>query len=175
LGRIISDPERSGVGTVQGGGLEIGEPLDAIERGAWWSVYKRCAARRVENQVDISNQNLKAAEATFQRAEWIVAQARAGYFPTATIDARAQRSLGGGGAGSGTTPVGGGGGGGTITNFFSTSTTASWTPDLWGRIRRTVESNVASAQASAGDLASARLSAQGALASDYLQCGLLTS
>jgi NodT family efflux transporter outer membrane factor (OMF) lipoprotein len=120
------------------------------------------------NQVDISNQNLKAAEATFQRAERIVAQARAGYFPTATIDARAQRSLGGG-AGSGTTPVGGGGGGGTITNFFSTSTTASWTPDLWGRIRRTVESNVASAQASAGDLASARLSAQGALASDYLQ------
>jgi NodT family efflux transporter outer membrane factor (OMF) lipoprotein len=53
--------------------------------------------------------------------------------------------------------------------LFSTSVSASWTPDLWGRIRRTVESDVASAQASAGDLASARLSAQGTLASDYLQ------
>src|SRR5262249_59770836 len=42
-------------------------------------------------------------------------------------------------------------------------------PDLGGRIRRLVESDVASAQASAGDLATARLAAQGALASDYLQ------
>src|SRR5204862_3415882 len=75
----------------------------------------------------------------------------------------------GGAAGSGSTPVGGGGGGGSISYFFSTSAAASWTPDLWGRVRRAVESNVANAQASAGDLASARLSAQGALASDYLQ------
>ena len=60
-------------------------------------------------------------------------------------------------------------GGGFISNQFSTSTSASWVPDLWGKIRRTVEGDVASAQASAGDLASARLSAQGTLASDYLQ------
>jgi NodT family efflux transporter outer membrane factor (OMF) lipoprotein len=53
--------------------------------------------------------------------------------------------------------------------LFSTSGSVSWVPDLWGKIRRTVESDVASAQASAGDLASARLSAQGTLASDYLQ------
>jgi outer membrane protein TolC len=98
----------------------------------------------LEKRIDISNQNLKTAEAAFQQAEWIVAQARTGYFPTATVDASAQRSRGGG-AGSGTTPVGGGGSGGAITNFFSTSTTASWTPDLWERVRRTVESNVARA------------------------------
>ncbi len=85
------------------------------------------------------------------------------------MNASAQRSRGGGTAGGGTTPVGGGGSSGRISNFFSTSTAASWTPDLWGRVRRTVESDVASAQASAGDLASARLSAQGTLASDYLQ------
>jgi NodT family efflux transporter outer membrane factor (OMF) lipoprotein len=150
-------------------GWKVGEPLDAINRGAWWSIYKDPVLDGLEKQIDISNQNLKAAAAAFEQAEWIVAQARAGYFPIATIDASAQRSRGGGTAGGGTTPVGGGGAGGRITNFFSTSTTASWTPDLWGRIRRTVESNVASAQASAGDLATARLSAQGALASDYLQ------
>jgi NodT family efflux transporter outer membrane factor (OMF) lipoprotein len=150
-------------------GWKVGEPLDAIDRGAWWSVYRDPVLDGLENQIDISNQNLAAAEAAFRQAEFVVAQARAQYFPTATIDASAQRSRGGGTAGSGTTPVGGGGAGGRISNFFSTSTTASWTPDLWGRVRRNVESNVASAQASAGDLASARLSAQGALASDYLQ------
>ncbi len=150
-------------------GWKIGEPLDAIDRGAWWSVYKDPVLDGLEKQIDISNQNLKAAEAAFQQAEWIVAQARAGFFPTATVKGSAQRSRGGGTAGGGTTPVGGGGGGGNISNFFSTSTAASWTPDLWGRVRRTVEGDVASAQASAGDLASARLSAQGTLTSDYLQ------
>ena len=150
-------------------GWKVGEPSDAIDRGAWWSVYSDPVLDGLERQIDISNQNLQAAEAAFRQAEWIVAQARAGFFPTATVNASAQRSRGGGAAGSGTTPVGGGGGGGNISNFFSTSTAASWTPDLWGRVRRTVESNVASAQASAGDLASARLAAQGLLASDYLQ------
>jgi NodT family efflux transporter outer membrane factor (OMF) lipoprotein len=150
-------------------GWKVGEPLDAIERGAWWSVYNDPVLDGLERQIDISNQNLAAAEAAFRQAEFIVAQARAQFFPIASINANAQRSRGGGTAGSGTTPVGGGGGGGRITNFFSTSTAASWTPDLWGRVRRLVESNVASAQASAGDLASARLAAQGALASDYLQ------
>ena len=150
-------------------GWKVGEPLDAIERGAWWSVYSDPVLDGLERQIDISNQNLAAAEAAFRQAEFIVAQSRAQFFPTATVDANAQRSRGGGTAGSGTTPVGGGGGGGRITNFFSTSTAASWTPDLWGRVRRLVESNVASAQASAGDVASARLAAQGALASDYLQ------
>ena len=150
-------------------GWKLGEPLDAIDRGAWWSVYNDPVLDGLERQIDISNQNLLAAEAAFRQAEFVVAQARAQFFPTATVNASAQRSRGGGTAGSGTTPIGGGGGGGRITNFFSTSTAASWTPDLWGRVRRTVESNVASAQASAGDLASARLAAQGALASDYLQ------
>lgn len=150
-------------------GWKVGEPLDAIDRGAWWSVYNDPVLDALEREIDISNQNLQAAEAAFRQAEWIVAQARAGFFPTATVNASAQRSRGGGAAGAGTTPVGGGGSGGRITNFFSTSTAASWTPDLWGRIRRTVEGDVANAQASAGDLASARLAAQGALAGDYLQ------
>jgi NodT family efflux transporter outer membrane factor (OMF) lipoprotein len=150
-------------------GWKIGEPFDSIDRGAWWSVYADPVLDALEKQIDISNQNLLAAEAAFRQSEFIVAQARSQFFPIGTIDASAQRSRGGGTAGAGTTPVGGGGGGGRISNFFSTSTAASWTPDLWGRVRRNVESNVAGAQASAGDLASARLAAQGALASDYLQ------
>ena len=145
-------------------GWKVGEPLDAIDRGSWWSVYQDPLLDDLEKQIDISNQNLKAAEVAFQQAEWIVAQARAGFFPTAAVNASAQRSRSATGA-----AVAGTGIGGVISNQFSTSTSASWVPDLWGKIRRTVESNVASAQASAGDLASARLSAQGTLASDYLQ------
>ena len=143
----------------------MGEPLDAIDRGAWWSVYKDPLLDDLEKQIDISNQNLKAAAAAFEQAEWIVAQFRAGFFPIFDLNASAQRSRTGGGSSSST----GVGRSGFNASAFSTSVSASWVPDLWGKIRRTVEGDVASAQASAGNLASARLSAQGALASDYLQ------
>jgi NodT family efflux transporter outer membrane factor (OMF) lipoprotein len=146
-------------------GWKVGEPLDGIDRGAWWSIYKDPLLDDLEKQIDISNENLKAAEAAFQQAEWIVSQARAGYFPTLDLNASAERSRTGGGSVSST----GAGKSGFISSLFSTSGSLSWVPDLWGKIRRTVESDVASAQASAGDLASARLSAQGTLASDYLQ------
>jgi len=144
-------------------GWQVARPADSIDRGAWWSVYKDPVLDGLERQVDISNQNLKSAEAAFHQAEAIVAQARAGFFPTATINAQAQRSRTSGNLGRGP------GGPGSIQNFFSVSENASWVPDLWGRVARTVESNVASAQASAADVASARLAVQGQLASDYMQ------
>ena len=144
-------------------GWVAARPSDAIDRGAWWSVFHDPVLDGLERQIDISNQNLKSAEAAYREAEAIVAQARAGFFPTAQIDAAASRSRSSGNLGRGP------GGRGSIANQFSTSASASWVPDLWGRIARTVESDVAAAQASAGDLASARLAAQGALASDYMQ------
>ncbi|HEX3864772.1 MAG TPA: efflux transporter outer membrane subunit [Stellaceae bacterium] len=162
-------------------GWQIAQPADAIDRGAWWSVYRDPVLDALERQIDISNQNLKSAEAAYRQATAIVAQARSGFFPTLTFNASATRSRnpgggsgaggsGTGGSGAGGSGVGtGGGGGGNISNAFALSGSAGWTPDLWGRIRRTVESDVANAQASAGDLASARLSAQGQLASDYMQ------
>jgi NodT family efflux transporter outer membrane factor (OMF) lipoprotein len=148
----------------QEAGWRTGQPSDAIDRGAWWSIYHDPTLDGLERQIDISNQNLKAAEAAFREAEAIVAQARAGFFPTVQIDASASRSRT-----SGNTSGGEGFRGGNIFNSFSLDGTASWTPDLWGKIRRTVESNLATAQADAGAIASARLSAQGSLASDYLQ------
>jgi NodT family efflux transporter outer membrane factor (OMF) lipoprotein len=138
-------------------------PADAIDRGQWWRVYQDPVLDGLQRQIDISNQNLKAAEAQFRQAEAIVAQARASFFPSATVNAEAQRSRTSGTLGKGP------GGPGSIANFFSLTTAATWIPDLWGRVRRTVEGDVASAQASAGNLASARLAAQGQLASDYMQ------
>jgi NodT family efflux transporter outer membrane factor (OMF) lipoprotein len=150
-------------------GWKFGEPRDQIDRGAWWSVYRDPVLDAIEKKIDISNQTLKADEAAFREAEALAAEARAGLYPVLTANASAQRSRGGG-AGAGTSALaGGGGGGGGISNLFTLSESASWTPDLWGKVRRMVEAAEATAQASAATLADARLSAQGSLASDYLQ------
>ena len=141
-------------------GWKVGQPQDAIDRGAWWSVYRDPALDRLERQIDVSNQTLKADEATFRQAEALVAEARANLFPTLTLNAQAQRSRGG---------TRGGFGGGSIANSFTTTGNASWTPDLWGSVRRSIEASEANAQVSAGTLVGARLSAQGALASAYMQ------
>jgi NodT family efflux transporter outer membrane factor (OMF) lipoprotein len=147
-------------------GWKPSAPGDLADRGPWWSVYKDKDLDRLEQQVDVSNQNLKAAEAAFREARAIVAEARAGLFPTLSVDASAQRSGQGAGAGTSTGTVSRGG---RVQNQFNATASASWDLDVWGRIRRTVESDVASAQASAADLAAARLSAQALLATDYLQ------
>src|SRR5438552_10285431 len=120
-------------------GWSVGEPLDSIDRGAWWSVYKDPLLDDLETQIDISSQNLKAAEAAFQQAEWIVAQARATFFPTVDLNASAQRSRTGGGSSSTT----GAGRSGFTSSSFSTSVSARRVPDPWGTIRRTVEGDVA--------------------------------
>jgi NodT family efflux transporter outer membrane factor (OMF) lipoprotein len=138
-------------------------PSDLVNRGPWWSIYNDPLLDQLEQQIDISNQNLKAAEAAYREARAIVAETRAGLFPTLSVDASAQRSGQGAGANSGTTSRG------RVQNQFNVTASASWELDVWGRIRRAVESDVANAQASAADLAAARLSAQSLLAIDYLQ------
>jgi NodT family efflux transporter outer membrane factor (OMF) lipoprotein len=151
-------------------GWKFGQPNDMASRGAWWAIYNDPVLDALIKRIDISNQNLKAAAAALRQAEQIVAEARSGFFPTGTVGLEAQRSRSGGSASSGTGSSSFvAGSGGRIGSFFSDTVSASWTPDFWGNIRRMVEANVATAQASAADLANARLSAQGTLAGDYLQ------
>ena len=150
-------------------GWKFSQPSDIFNRGAWWAIYNDPILDGLERRIDISNQNLKAAAAALRQSEEIVAETRAGFFPTGTANFQAQRSLSGGSASSGTGSSFVSSSGGRIGSFFSDQVAASWTPDFWGQIRREVEANVATAQASAADLANARLSAQGTLAGDYLQ------
>jgi NodT family efflux transporter outer membrane factor (OMF) lipoprotein len=151
-------------------GWKPATPREAASGSAWWSIYDDPALDGLERQVEISNQTLKASEAAFRQASAVVEEGRAGFFPTVSATAAAQRS-GSALRTSGISSIrSGGSSGGRITqNQFSVSPTASWVPDLWGRIRRTVEADVANAQASAADLAAARLAAQATLASDYFQ------
>jgi NodT family efflux transporter outer membrane factor (OMF) lipoprotein len=145
-------------------GWKLGEPKEGIDRGAWWSVYNDPVLDDLERQVAISNQTLKQSEAAYREARAVVGEARAGLFPTATLTPGVTRAKNGGGSGSSSSF----GGSGARTTY-SIEGAASWDPDIWGKIRRTIESDEASAQVSAADLAAAKLSAQGTLAIDYFE------
>jgi NodT family efflux transporter outer membrane factor (OMF) lipoprotein len=147
-------------------------PADAVDKGAWWSLFDDPVLDGLERKVEVSNQNLAAAEAAYRQARAIVAADRAQLFPTVSLGASGNAS-GRGRGGSGSVISGGNvvSGGGT-TRQYQVGVDASWAPDLWGRIRRTVEGARASAQASAADVANARLSAQSELAADYIQLRL---
>lgn len=148
------------------------QPKDHLDRGKWWQIFGDPQLDALERQIDISNQNLRAAEAQFRQARALVRQARAGYFPTLSASTSVTRAQSGGGS-SRVGPSGATIGGPSAINEYSLALDASWELDVWGRVRRQVESNQASAQASAADLESVRLSAQAELAQDYLQLRIL--
>ena len=149
-------------------GWKQGQPQDAIDRGRWWEIFGDPVLSALEREVDISNQNLKQAEAAYRQSVAIVAEARAQLYPTVTLDASGTRSRGGGG-GASTLRSAGSSISSRPRSSYTLETSASWDLDVWGRIRRAAEGDVASAQASAADLASARLSAQAQLATTYFQ------
>ena len=148
-------------------GWKVAEPRDDIARGAWWEIYGDPDLNDLMEQVNAANQDLQTAEAQFRQARTLVWAARSNRYPTASLSVSATRSRL-----SGTlNPSQGGSAGnaGKVVNEFSMPLGVSWELDVWGRIRRLVESNNASAQASAADVESTRLSLQAELASDYFQ------
>jgi NodT family efflux transporter outer membrane factor (OMF) lipoprotein len=146
-------------------------PADALDRGDWWTLFGDPVLDGLEARVKVSNQNIAAAEAAYRQARALVSEQRAALFPTVSLTGGATRSGNGGGGGTtvvnpdGTTTTTGGSGGARST--YRASLGATWEPDVWGRIRRTVEGAQANAQASEADLANATLSAQGELAVNY--------
>jgi NodT family efflux transporter outer membrane factor (OMF) lipoprotein len=162
-------------------GWKAAEPKDHLIREAWWEIYNDPEVNTLEEQVNISNQNLAIAETQFRQARALVQVARAAYFPTATAGASFTRSLRSSDVGGSTssTPSGTSPKPPSKTSSATTTTSpvsdfllpasASWELDLWGRIRRTVEASKTSAQASAADLESTRLLVQAELAQNYFQ------
>jgi len=142
---------------------KVAQPKDHLIRGAWWGVFNDPRLNELEEQVDISNQNVAAAEAQFRQARALVWAARAAYFPTATVGLGYTRST------QSTTLIPNTTTRRTTLNDFLLVGDISWEPDVWGKVRRSVEASKASAQASAADLESTRLLMQAELAQDYLQ------
>ena len=149
-------------------GWKVAEPSDDAPRGKWWESYGDTQLNALVEQVEISNQNVRAAEAQYRQAMGVLGVARAAYFPTITSNFSANRAQGVSSSSSSTgsstiTP------GSPIRNTDRLTLGASWEADVWGRISRNVESNTAAAQASAEDLQAALLSAQAALVQTYMQ------
>lgn len=147
-------------------GWQSAQPNDAAARGPWWQVFDDAELDRLENKVALSNQTVAAYAAAYAQAQALVSEARASYFPTLGLSVGQTRSKSSSaGFGSGNGNLAGGG----ISTQYATDLDASWAPDLWGKVRRQVAGEKASAQSAAATLANAQLSAQGTLAQDYFQ------
>src|SRR5439155_1220565 len=133
-------------------GWKVARPRDDAARGSWWEVFGDPDLARLEAQVSVSNQNLVVAEATYRQARALVREARSALFPQITTGIGYTRSRDSATLGTSATSRGAASTGRERSNF-QLPIDVAWELDLWGRIRRTVESNRAGAQASAGDLA----------------------
>ncbi len=130
-------------------------PADALDRGEWWKLFGDAVLDDLAGRVQVSNQNIAAAVASYAQAQALVRQQRAALFPQVSVDGSGRRS----GTRNSDTPP---------SSAFSATLGVDWAPDVWGRLRNAVTSAQANAQATEADLASARLSAVGELAINYL-------
>ena len=130
---------------------KMATPSDGLLKGKWWEIFGDPQLNRLEELVNVNNQNVKQAEAQFRQARAIVLANHAYYYPSigsnpaitqSYIEKKASQS-------------------------FSLPVAATWEPDLWGRVRLSIENAVSNAQVSAADLENIRLSQQALLATDY--------
>jgi NodT family efflux transporter outer membrane factor (OMF) lipoprotein len=133
-------------------------PSDTMLRGKWWEIFGDAQLNALEEMISTNNFSVLQAEALFRQSRALVLLDRAGYYPTIGGSLQITQSERG--------SAGAAGGGGT-SSLFNVPFTATWEPDLWGRVRLAVENATANAQVSAADLENVRLSLQGALAVDY--------
>lgn len=140
-------------------GWKTAQPQDELPRGKWWEIFGDSTLNQLIEQVEVSNQNLRAAEAQYRQAQALAQQAGAAYYPTVTGGVSATRNRPSGSNSSTFNP--------RTTTTYNLNLGVSWEPDLWGSIRRSVEAGTANAEASAADIESAKLSAQAELAQDY--------
>jgi NodT family efflux transporter outer membrane factor (OMF) lipoprotein len=143
-------------------------PSDDTRRGPWWEVFNDPVLSGLESQVDSANLTIAQAAANYDEARQIARADRTAYLPTIGVSGSATRER----VPAAETE--------TVQGFpatghslqetsYAAELTGSWAPDFWGKVRRTVESDVATAQANAADLASARLSTEATLATDYIE------
>jgi len=130
---------------------KVATPSDALLKGKWWEVFGDQRLNQLEELVVVNNQNVKVAEAQFRQARALVLANHANYYPSigsnpAITQTYARKQSG---------------------NTFTLPINTSWEPDLWGRVRLSVENAVANTQVSAADLENVRLSQQALLATEY--------
>ena len=141
-------------------GWREAQPRDQLPRGSWWSVFGDPELDKLMQRVDVSNQNIRVAEARLRQARGVADQARAGLFPTVNANASAIRTKSPNLANQPNFASG-------AVDNYALGLTANWDLDLWGKVRRSVEAGEANIQVSAAQLEAARLSARATLAQNY--------
>lgn len=144
-------------------GWKVAQPADQADRGNWWAIYADPQLDDLETRLNASNQSIAQFAAAYRQARALVGEARAAYFPIIGATASGSRSGYGSGARSTTNSST------SIGNSYSLALDATWEPDLWGSVSRSVNAQKAGEQSAAADLANARLSAQATLAQTYFQ------
>jgi len=145
------------------GDWKVAQPQDAMLHGKWWEIFNDTELNALEEQLNVNNQNIKQSFENFMAARTLVAQARSQLFPTVGTAPSYQRSLGSANL-HGSTGSTGATSGGAQTTVYTIPVTASWEPDLWGKVRNTIHEAQYNAQLSAADLENERLSQQASLA-----------
>ncbi|MEZ2346501.1 efflux transporter outer membrane subunit [Terriglobus sp. RCC_193] len=154
-------------------GWRAANPKDAMLRGKWWEVFNDGELNALEEQLNVNNQNLKLYFENYMAARAVVRNARASLFPSisfapsVTVQGQGSQS-----SASATTSTTGGSGtsiGSTTSQSYSLPFSASWEPDLFGKVRNTIREQANAAQVSAANLANETLSEQASLAEYYFQ------
>jgi NodT family efflux transporter outer membrane factor (OMF) lipoprotein len=137
------------------------KPADGADRGMWWAVFNDAELNNLEQRCAAANQNIAAALHAYEQAHDLVRENKSALYPTVSVGPSASRN------------------GASLNAPLRPSTSSywdfliplniSWEPDLWGGVRRQVESSAANAQATSADLANTQLSLQGLLAVTFLQ------
>ncbi len=160
-------------------------PNDSQERGPWWTVFNDPVLNQLEEELNKYNQNITQIAANYRQSVAIIDEARANLFPTLAGIASVFRQKQGGGTTSLLNTTGGSTSTNVATNnstatalaptttVYSTTLYATWELDLWGLVRRTIESDVAASQSTAALLALTRLTAQSSLAQYYFELRIL--
>jgi NodT family efflux transporter outer membrane factor (OMF) lipoprotein len=143
-------------------GWKVAQPADQHDRGDWWTIYNDAELNALEDKLNTSNQTIAQYAAAYRQARALVGEARAAYFPIISGSAGLTRSGTGSSNANSTVNTRSG-----VNNSYNLQLDASWEPDLWGKVSRTVGAQEAGQQGAAATLANARLSAQGTLAQTY--------
>jgi len=158
------------VNVADSGGWKVAQPQDAMLHGKWWEIYNDPELNDLEEKLNINNQNIKQFFENFMVARAMVAEARSQLFPTISTAPSYEANRTSANLRSQATNNGGTGGtGGTTTTslqnqLFSLPISATWEPDLWGKVRNQIHAAQYNAQVSAADLENERLSEQASLA-----------
>lgn len=152
--------------TENAGWVQVDPGAQNALRADWWTLYGDATLDALMAELQTGNLDVRLSEARYRQAQAALQSARSGFFPTVGSNASVERSGSGGGTATGSGGGASGFGGGS-SNSYALSGSVSWELDLWGRVRRSVESSQAGLDASAADIDDVRLSMQSTLAQTY--------